>query len=280
MPDISDPCAALVRSADRDRFLATLFAPADRREHLFALYAFNIEIARVRDVVREPLPGEIRLQWWREVIDGARAGEAEAHPIAQRLLATIAANNLPREAFQGVIEARVFDLYNDPMPSLSYLEGYCGETSSALLRLASIILAGGKDPGASDAAGHGGVALGITSVLRAMAFQRQRGQCYLPADVLARHGLSAEEVLAKASPDALREVIKDLCTLIRSHRDRASTELMSDGALLLPAFLPLVLIEGDLRRLEETADPYAPFSPVPGWRRQLTLWRAARRGAI
>ncbi len=67
-------CAALVREADRDRYLATLFAPADRRGALFSLYAFDIEISRIRDVAHEPMPGEIRLQWWREVLEGEARG--------------------------------------------------------------------------------------------------------------------------------------------------------------------------------------------------------------
>ena len=83
-------CAALVREADRDRYLATLFAPAQHRDALFALYAFNVEIARVRDLAREPMPGEIRLQWWREVLSGERGGEAAAHPVAAALRETLA----------------------------------------------------------------------------------------------------------------------------------------------------------------------------------------------
>ena len=70
MPDAFAHCEALVRAADRERFLTALFAPADRRNALFALYAFNIEIARVREAVREPLAGEIRLQWWSDALRG------------------------------------------------------------------------------------------------------------------------------------------------------------------------------------------------------------------
>ena len=75
-------CADLVRNTDKDRFLASLFAPAERREALHALYAFDIEVARVRDLAREPMPGEIRLQWWSDVLSGTRAGEAAANPVA------------------------------------------------------------------------------------------------------------------------------------------------------------------------------------------------------
>src|SRR5512140_2160659 len=113
--DNFEHCAALVREADRDRYLATLFAPAERRDALFALYAFNAEIARVRDVAREPLPGEIRLQWWREVLNGERDGEAAAHPVAAALRETLARYQLPSEQLLNLIEAHSFDLYNDPM---------------------------------------------------------------------------------------------------------------------------------------------------------------------
>ncbi len=63
---------------DRDRFQTALFAPARHREALFALYAFNYEIARVRETITEPMLGQIRLQWWREVIAAAFAGEMPA----------------------------------------------------------------------------------------------------------------------------------------------------------------------------------------------------------
>src|SRR5947207_6528720 len=88
-------CEALVRAADKDRFLAALFAPADKRGPLFALHAFNHEIASIRDRAREPMPGEIRLQWWRDVLSGERAGEAAANPVAAALLDTIARFELP-----------------------------------------------------------------------------------------------------------------------------------------------------------------------------------------
>src|SRR5208282_2178696 len=69
--DRLSPVAALVRRHDRDRFQTALFAPAARREALFALYAFNCEIARVRERVTQPTLGQIRLQWWREAIETA-----------------------------------------------------------------------------------------------------------------------------------------------------------------------------------------------------------------
>src|ERR1700742_3933131 len=102
-------CGALVRATDKDRFLVTLFAPADKRGPLFALYAFNAEIASVRDRAREPMPGEIRLQWWRDVINGERAGEAAANPVAAALTEIAERFSLPKQRFLDLIEAHAFD---------------------------------------------------------------------------------------------------------------------------------------------------------------------------
>ena len=129
-----------VRVADPDRYVSALYAPEDRRAALFALYGFNAEIAGVRDRVREALPGEVRLQWWRDAID-AVGGEAVAgNPLAEELTQAIARYELPRQAFDNYLEARIFDLYVDPMPSRTDLEGYCGETASALIQLAALVV--------------------------------------------------------------------------------------------------------------------------------------------
>ena len=85
MADSFDHCEELVRTGDKNRFLATLFAPQKYRRALYALYAFNLEVARTRELAREPMPGEIRLQWWRDVLGGAGRGEIDAHPVAAAL---------------------------------------------------------------------------------------------------------------------------------------------------------------------------------------------------
>src|ERR1019366_10426334 len=145
MQDSSAYCEALVRAADRDRFLAALFAPAEHRGALCALYAFNIEIARVRESIREPLAGEIRLQWWNDAIVGKAAGEVAANPVAAALLAAVARYRLPSELLTGLIAARRFDLYNDPMDKLTDFDDYAEATSSAVIDLAARIL-GGSGP--------------------------------------------------------------------------------------------------------------------------------------
>ena len=119
MQDAFAHCAELVRSTDHDRFIATLFAPAERRGALHALYAFSYELARVRDVAHAALPGEIRLQWWTDVVDRQRDDEAGANPVAAALLATMERHGLARETLGDLIDARRFDLYDDPMASVA-----------------------------------------------------------------------------------------------------------------------------------------------------------------
>ena len=103
-------CMKLVREGDRDRYLATLFAPDVHRDALFSLYAFNVEISRVRDLAREPMPGEVRLQWWREALSGERAGETAAHPVAAALREALERYGLSAERLIALIDARAFDL--------------------------------------------------------------------------------------------------------------------------------------------------------------------------
>src|SRR5260221_648739 len=165
MLDAYAHCEAVVREADKDRFLATLFAPAGLRRHLHALYAFNSEIARVRDAAREVLPGEIRLQWWRDALAGEGRGEADANPIAAALLNTIAECGLPREPLLGLIDAHGFDLYDEPMATVADLDAYGRDTEAALMTLGARILAGGAGLGPRSPAPWRGapVAGGVTA---------------------------------------------------------------------------------------------------------------------
>ena len=122
MQDAASYCAELVRSADRDRFIAALFAPAHDRDALYALYAFDAEVAQVRDRAREAVAGEIRLQWWREVFASDRRDEAMASPVAASFLNAIEKHRLPLNTLLALVEARRFDLYDEPMQTVSELE--------------------------------------------------------------------------------------------------------------------------------------------------------------
>ncbi len=268
--------ADLVRARDPDRYFADLFAPAAARPYLFALHAFNSEVARVREVVSEPLPGEMRLQWWRDVL---ASGEAAAigHPVAAAVGNAIAAFRLPLAAFDNLLAARTFDLYDNPMPTMADFEGYAGETSSALFQLAAIILAGGADPGSGEAAGHAGVAYALTGLMRAFPLHSRRRQLFLPRDRLERHGVALTDLWAGRGGPTLTAAFADLRAEARRHLAEAQSAAAALPATVQAAFLPLALVEPYLRRLDRNRDPLAETADLPLWRRQWHLWRAARR---
>lgn len=270
-------CGALLREQDRDRYYADLFAPSGLRRHLFALHAFSAEIARVRDAVSAPMPGEIRLQWWRDAIAGEARGDVAAHPVAAPLIDTIERFGLPRQALVDLIDARVFDLYDDPMPSLADLEGYLGETSSALMRLGSFVLAEGRDPGFADAAGHAGIAYGLSGLLQALPWHARQGRLYLPADILAPEGVGPDDVLHGRGGAGLSRSVQTLAGEARSHLVRACELLQPLPKALRPAFLPLALVPARLER-SLRAEPLAPDAPISALGSLWRFWRVDRGG--
>ncbi len=273
MQDAFAYCAELVRDADRDRYLAALFAPAERREALFALYAFNVEVGRVWEAAREPLPGEIRLQWWRDVLGGERAGEAGAHPVATTLLGVIERHRLPAGKLQDLIDAHRFDLYDEPMAEIAELEGYAKKTSSTVVALAAQILGVDAGPVADSA----GLAYGMTSLARAFPFHAARHRLYLPTELLERHGVRANDVFAGQSSAGLNAALAELRNRARRHLTATAQPLMALPRTVDPAFLPVALVRPWLDRLDRgEAFAAAELSP---WRRQWLIWRASRNPA-
>jgi len=271
-------CEALVRTSDKDRYLAGLFAPAEARPHLHALHAFAGEIARVPAAAREPLPGEVRLQWWRDVLVGEAWGEASASPVAAALLDTVLRYDLPKDRLIALADAHAFDLYDDAMASLADLEVYAERTSGALFALAAQILGGkaGADASAAAAAAAG-IAWGVAQRLYHFPRDLARRQMFVPLDLLARHGVTRGEVEARQNTAGLRAALAGLRDHARATFARFAASAPDIPEPCAPAFLPAAVTPQLLARLDAAAaDPFMEVE-VPQWRRQWTLWRAARR---
>lgn len=255
--DIFRHCMDLVRAGDRERYLSILFSPAAKRPALAGLYAFNLETARIRDQISDPIPGEIRLQWWREVVSGERDGEGRQHPVGEALLDAIDAHALPRAALANLTEARIFDLYDDPMPDRSTLEGYLGETASALFQLSAQILDPGEAETSADASGHAGVAYGISGLMRLAPLHRSRGQVYMPGDILAAAGTTSAGWLSGEEQTAMAQATAIFASLAREHLAKAETALAVLGKSLRPAFLPLAAVRPVLEKAENAGAIHA-----------------------
>jgi len=268
-------CADLVRNHDFVRYASALFGPSDQRRALLALYAFNVEICRVHDQVTQPLPGEIRLQWWTDMLAGGGHGGAEGNPVAAELLRVVDAFRLPVEPLSRLIEEHQFDLYNDPMPTLAALEGYVTDTSSALLMLAARI-AGPPSAAVEHLARHAGLAQGFAEVIAALPRAAARRQLFLPLQLLESRGGSADEVFSGKQTPRTRAALDQLAGEALRHLDTAVTLLADVAPAQRPIFLPLSLLRRDLERVSRAdGDPFAPQT-----RSRLsmlwTLWRASR----
>ena len=272
-------CRALVRAEDRDRYLSALFAPADRRKHLFALYAFNIEIARIPELVREPAMGEIRLQWWRDAIDGKLAGDAAGNPVTHALLDTVKRCNLSQGYLHELIDARAFDFYGEPMQSLDRLETYLDSTSASLMRPATQILNGAETLETSGATGHASRAFAMAGLLRSFGPHASRGRMFLPPlDVLARHGSSVEEALSGQAGSNLLAALREMRDLARFHLAEARKAQAVLPKPVTAAFLPAELVPEYLDRMERPGyDPFRTKIEIPPWKKPWLLWRAARK---
>ncbi len=276
MPDMSF-CAQQVRCQDNDRFLCALFAPAERREALFALYAFNLELASISDKVSEPLLGRMRLQWWREVVDGGLDDNAAGHPVAGSLARAVVGSSLTASSLRRLIDDRERDLDERPIPDHAAFLSYTADTAGALAEMSLDVL-DVDDPVACEAARHVGLAWAGVGILRSIPFHAARRRFYLPADAMKEAGSTAEEVFAGTPSPGIRQVVSEVADWSRHHLDVARKSRGNIPAAALPALLPAVLAEIHLDRLRRAG--FNPFDhglarPAP-WR-VARLWMHARR---
>jgi len=180
-------CQDQVHRLDRDRLMCAMVAPQDKRETLLVLLAFNLEIARIPELVSEPMLGEIRLQWWRETLEAVFSGKRVNHPVALGLSAAIDKTGLSKSLFDEYLDARSFDLVGDAPVSLLALENYAASTAGALHELMAeslgvAALAPDQQQQVRRAVRHGGIAWALTGLLGATAFHASQGRSYMPGD--------------------------------------------------------------------------------------------------
>ena len=235
-----------VRRYDRDRFITALFAPPGPREDLFTLYAFNTEIARIRETVSEPMLGQIRLQWWRDTLDCLCRGDHAGHPVADSLSGLIRRQSLPRPLFDRLIEARELDMQDTPPETMAQLQLYVEDSSAGLSALAALVL-GGDDGATQEAARHVGQAWGLIGLLRAHAYTIKVRRLVLP---VKEKRLDAEAILAGETPPGLSDLAEQIAALAAGHLASARKLRREISRAAIPALLPARLADGYLARLK------------------------------
>lgn len=262
----------MAREQDPDRYLSALFAPASARGALFALYAFNAELARIADEVSEPALGEIRLQWWREAMELATAGQATGNPVTDALGAEMSARGMSPSRLDPLIDARRFDVLERIMPNSASLIAYLDNTAGEIFLLASEFV-GADRQSAEPAARVAGRAYGLTGLMRAVTVHAAQNRLYLPVQSLQSG--AAERLLAGQADPAFLELLGDLRRQARTELERAKPAIRAMPKTVQPAFKPLALVEPYLKALEAVDDPMAKLAEISPlyrlWR--LTTWR-------
>lgn len=262
---------------DYDRYLSALFARSEARPHLFAIYAFHHEIAKTAETVSQPTLGLIRLNWWRETVEGTYAGQVRRHEIAIALARAIEECRLPRSPFDAMIEAREADLEETPFSGMGQLEAYADATSGNLMRLALYVL------GAGDAyetvAREAGIAYALAGLLRALPFRAARRNLVLPVALIRSLSLTSDDVFSGEAGTRLGPAIAEVAGSALAHYRAARASAVPRRAL--PALLPASLVPVVCRRVSGAGfDPFRDTTDIPLHRRQWTMLGAMLRGQI
>jgi len=258
----------MLRRHDRDRFFCTLFAPAARRPELWAVLAFNHEIARVRETVSQPILGQIRLQWWRDAVDEIYAGKPpRRHETAEPLADVIRGRGLKRARLDALIDARERDLDETPPATLAELDAYAAASAGALTELMAEILAPDISQAGLAAARAVGTAWGLVGLIRAVPFHLASGRIFIPDEL----GLDSATLQAQQFSPALGAALARIADAARRHIAAARSARRTIAGAALPALLSARLADHYLRRLAATGyDPYRPEIQQPD---PLALWR-------
>lgn len=243
--------AGLVRQHDPDRFLCALFAPPERREALFALIAYNHELARAREAARNPLIALMRLQWWREVVEHAAAGKPpRRHEVAEPLHAAITAGALDPADLTAMADAREAEAEEGGIPSVAAFQAYLRGSAGGFAVAAGRMLGAPLEllPPLREA----GAAFGLAGVLRSVPALARQGRCLLPQDILAAEGLTPEAVIAAPESEPVRAMASRLADPGLEGARGAAARLRGLPRGAIAAALPLVLARRDLRRLART----------------------------
>ena len=256
-PDGLSACGRIVRENDPDRFFCALFAPSAKREPLFALYAFNHELARAREAVSEPALGEIRLRWWREALDGAEAGTPRRHEVVEALAETWSL--FDRSLLDAMIDARAADMAPEPPVTLDDMADR-GARSAGGLMLQAARLLGEEGDRIETVCAEAGRATALGGMLRSTDAWAARGRVALPTELLEPLRLDPRDILRREHNDRISKVVRAVVERAESHLKRARSARRDAPRRILSAMLPLAFAARDLATLRRNG--CNPFDPA------------------
>ena len=244
-----------------DFALASGFIPAPKREAVQTLFCFYAHLLAILHQARDPMLGEIKLQWWLEVFEGKRAeGEVRSHPLAQQLIEILDAHHLPKHGLADMVDAMTDFLFEAPPEDMRALEFAFGRIHSVLLRYASLILADGQASGPAGLAGPAGVAYGLTLAIQNLALMGRGAHVLIPSSLLDEAGLDVQSFAGRRDADVFRKILRSLLALAEQRLDDFKIEFASLSQPLRPAFAVMGLVAPRLKRMKKAIEAQS-FNP-------------------
>lgn len=263
---------AEARALDPDRTLCIMLGEPADRPLLLALVLLNAELARIPDLVSEPLAGRIRYQWWLDSLAAAASGSTVGRvPLLVPLAAAFADGRLDPAALEALVIAREAELDHLQPENLAALEAYLAASTGALHRLMAQACDG--SPSEVEAAVDVGIGSALVGLVRALGHERPRGRVPLPADLLDAEGVGVDEILTGRADEALERLSGQLLERADAHLAQAAARAPFRRRVL-PALLPARLARRQARRLGHApaASPSRDAWTVPdliwGWLRR------------
>jgi phytoene synthase len=262
-----------LRRSDSDRFLSALFAPAELRPHLFALYALDQELKRIPGLVSEPMLGAIRFQWWRDTIGSIYHGQHPGHELVPALAAAIEAGSLPAEGFHHWLDAREDEMNELPFVDLASMENHARRAEGTVMNMAGRILGTAEK---ADGLSGFAAAYGLVDLLKRFGAAAGNHSAFLPADMIAG---DEEALFSGRLTPTITAAFSDVASHARTLLETVRQEPVSRD--VLPAGLHAGLVPGYARMFTRAGfDPFRSVPEIPAYRRQISLMARAMRGRI
>ncbi|XP_074841789.1 NADH dehydrogenase (ubiquinone) complex I, assembly factor 6 isoform X2 [Carettochelys insculpta] len=229
-------CVELLRKRDYEGYLCSLLLPAEARTSAFALRAFNVELAQIKDSITQKTIGLMRMQFWRNAVEDMYCDNPPHQPVAIELWKAIKRHNLTKRWLLKIIDEREKNLDDRAYRNIQELETYAENTQSTLLYL-TLEMLGVRDIHADHAASHIGKAQGIVTCLRATPYHSKRRKIFLPMEICMLHGVSQEDFIRAKQEKNVRDVIYNIASQAHIHLEHARSFSKNVPVKAFPAFL-------------------------------------------
>jgi phytoene synthase len=200
-------CQQRAAASGSSFYYSFLFLPPEKRRAITAFYAFCREVDDVADEATDVGVARTKLAWWRTEVANLMAG-APSHPVTRALAPFVAPMGIDGARLNEIIDGMEMDLTHHRYADFEALRLYCHRVAGVVGQLSASIF-GYRHPRTLEYAERLGIAFQLTNIIRDVGEDARRERVYLPADELARHGLTVEDILARRGGDAFRAMMAE-----------------------------------------------------------------------